>query len=120
MAYTFEWPSALPQYPDAGFSENIGALILRTPMDAGPAKQRKRGNSPNKMTVQYLMTTAQVELLENFVNDTLDSVARFGYYHPRKKTMVEVRVIPQSGDLFTVQYKAPGYWTVNLQLEILP
>lgn len=120
MAYTFEWPSTLPQYPDAGFSENIGALILRTPMDAGPAKQRKRGNSANKMTVQYLMTTEQVQLLDNFVNITLDSISRFGYLHPRTRVMVETRIIPQSGDLFTVQYKAPGYWVVNMQLEILP
>jgi hypothetical protein len=121
MAYTFEWPSSLPQHPDAGFTETMGSLILRTPMDGGPAKERKRGNSPGKMTVQYLMTTAQVETLGLFVDETLDSTSRFGWKHPRTLQMVEVRIIPQGGgDLYTVQYRAPGYWTVNLQLETLP
>lgn len=121
MAYTFSWPSTLPDYPERGFQESVGALIQRTSMDAGPAKQRRRGARPDTMSVQYLMTTAQVAILESFVLDTLDATTRFGYLHPRKRVMVEVRVIPQqNGELFTVQYLAPGYCTVSLQLEILP
>ena len=62
----------------------------------------------------------KVETLDNFINVSLDGVTRFGFLHPRKRVMEEVRVVPQNGDLFTVQYRAPGYWTVSLQLEILP
>lgn len=121
MAYAFEWPATLPKYPEKGFSESIGVLVLRTPMDAGPAKQRRRGARPNTMGVQYIMTTAQVETLTSFVIDSLDGTARFGYLHPRTKVMVEARIIPQQGgELFTTQYLAPGYWSISLQLEILP
>lgn len=121
MAYTVSWPATLPDYPERGFQETIGSLIQRTSMDAGPAKQRRRGARPDTMSVQYIMTTEQVEMLSTFILDTLDSTTRFGYLHPRKRVMVEVRVVPQgSGELFTVSYLAPGYHTVSLNLEILP
>ena len=59
MAYTYVWEPTLPQVPQKGFSESIGALILRTPMDAGPAKQRYRGRRSNTMQLTFIMTTQQ-------------------------------------------------------------
>lgn len=121
MAYSFTWPSSLPQAPQKGFQETIGALILRTNMDAGPAKQRRRGARPDTMDVQFIMTTDQVQTLTDFVLDQLDGTARFGFTHPRKNTVVEVRIVPQQdGQLFTTAYLAPGYWNVSLKFEILP
>jgi hypothetical protein len=33
----------------------------------------------------------------------------------------EVRIVPQGeGDYYTLSYVAPGYYTVNLTLEVLP
>jgi hypothetical protein len=121
MAYTYVWEPTLPQAPQKGFTESIGALILRTPMDAGPAKQRYRGRRSNTMQVTFIMTTAQVATLDNWILNTLRGTARFGFPHPRKGTMVEARIVPQGdGALFNTAYIAPGYWNISLQLEILP
>lgn len=121
MAYAYTWPTSLPQSPQKGFTETGGALILRTPMDAGPAKQRYRGQRPQTMQVSFIMTTAQTQTLETFAKDTLKGTARFGFTHPRLQTIVETRIIPQGeGQLYSFTYLAPGYWTVSLQLEILP
>lgn len=121
MAYTFSWPASLPQSPQRGFSETTGTNIIRTPTDSGPAKLRYRGLKPSKMNLTFMMTDAQVQTLESWVTGTIKGVARFGFTHPRKGTTVECRLVPQGeGDLYTVTYLAPGYWTVAIQMEILP
>jgi hypothetical protein len=121
MAYSYVWPTSLPQSPQKGYSETGGVLVLRSPMDSGPAKQRRRGARPQTMQLSFIMTSAQVAVLENFVEDTLRGTARYGFRHPRTQAMVEVRIVPQSdGVMYTNTYLAPDYWTVSLQLEVLP
>lgn len=121
MAYSYVWPTSLPQSPQKGYSESGGVLVIRTPTDSGPAKQRKRGNKPQILNVQFIMSTAQVTTLETFIKTTLGGVTRFGFPHPRLGTVSEVRVVPQGeGDLYNLSYVAPGYYNVQLQLEILP
>lgn len=117
---TYTWPSTLPQVPQKGYTESIGANILRTPMDAGPAKMRYRGKRPDTLNVQFLMTTAQVTNLQSFVQDTLINIRRFNFTHPRTGSTVEVRIIPQSESMFSTSYVAPGYYQIGLQLEVLP
>jgi len=115
------WPTTLPQSPQKGFTETGGVLVTRTPMDSGPAKMRKRGNKPKTLSVSYLMTDAQVSALETFVKTTTQGTLRFQYPHPRLGTVSDVRIVPQGeGDYYTLSYAAPGYYTVQLQLEILP
>lgn len=122
MATTYSWPPSLPQYPEKGFSESGGVQILRTPMDQGPAKQRRVGKAPSTLNTTFFMTTAQVATLEDFVENTIKGVARFLIPHPRKLgTDAEVRIVPQgSTSFYTIQYNAPGYWNVQINLEILP
>jgi hypothetical protein len=121
MAYSYVWPPALPQAPQKGFSETGGVLILRSPMDAGPAKQRRRGQKPQTMQVSFIMSSAQVSVLEDFVENTIRGTSRFGFTHPRTGLVEEVRIVPQgSGDLYTLTYIAPEFWSVNMQLEVLP
>lgn len=121
MAYAYVWPTSLPQAPQKGFTETGGALIVRTQMDAGIAKQRRRGLSAQQMNATFILTTEQVSTFENFVSNTIKGVARFGFPHPRTNTMVEVRIVSQSeGTLYNLTYLAPGYWTLGIQFEILP
>jgi hypothetical protein len=92
-------------------------------MDAGPAKRRYRGKHAQTMQLTFVMTDTEVSTLETFVlgPNAIKGVARFGFKHPRTGLMKEVRMVPQGeGTLYTLNYLAPGYWTVSLQLEILP
>ena len=71
MAYTYIWPITLPQVPQKGFSETGGVNIIRTPTDAGPAKQRRRGKRPSTLNLSFIMTTAQTTQLESFIDNTI-------------------------------------------------
>lgn len=120
------WPTTLPQAPQKGYTESVGVNIIRSPMDAGPAKQRFRGKKGSILNLNFMMSTAQVTELETFIKDTLSGVKRFAFPHPRyagqvPQVTVEVRVVPQNeGQLFQLQYLAPGYWQVTTVFEILP
>lgn len=120
------WPSSLPQAPQRGFTETGGVLVVKTPMDSGPAKMRARGKKPGVLNLQFLMTKAQVATLENFVKNVIRGTVRFTFPHPRLHTeevpvIVEVRMMPQGeGDYYTLTYAAPDYYNVQLQLEIMP
>ena len=116
------WPTTLPQVPQKGFQETVGINILRSQTDAGPAKQRRRASRPNEMTLSFIMTTAECDILETFVKDTIKGVSRFTFPHPRKLgTNIDARIIPGStGEFFTLQYLAPGFWTTSLKLEVMP
>lgn len=115
------WPNTLPQSPQKDFQETIGINIVRSSMDAGPAKQRLRGRRPSMLNLSFIMTTSQTQTLETFVNTDLLGVKRFNFTHPRTGSIVECRLVPQGdGQFFTLQYRAPGYWQTNLQFEVLP
>lgn len=121
MAYAYIWPSTIPQKPNTDYSETSGVLILRTTMDAGPAKMRRRGKRTETMQVSFDMSTDQLDTLDAFIKDTLRGTARFGFPHPRLGTVVEARIVPQSdGGFYTIGYILPEYWRVSMQLEILP
>lgn len=119
-AYT--WPPSLPTSVDSsGFSESYGVLILSTPMDAGPAKRRRRGVKPRIMNVAFVMTNTQIATLETFINDTIKGTARFDFPHPRTGVVIEVRIIPNGdGDLFGVSYFSHDLYQVSLSLEQMP
>jgi hypothetical protein len=118
---SYTWPGSLPQKVRTDYTENAGVLILSTPMDAGPAKRRRRGNMPNTVNVGFYMTTAQVATLENFVQNTIKGTARFDFPQPRTGGTVEVRLVPQGdGRLYSVSYYSPTEWLVDMNLEIIP
>lgn len=116
------WPAApFPQTPQRGYQETIGTNIIRSAMDAGPAKQRLRSRRPSTMALQFLLTKAEVDTLQNFIDSTIYGVRRFNFTHPRTKASVECRLVPQGdGQFFTLSYVAPDYYTASLQFEVLP
>ena len=123
MAYTYIWPTTgnFPQVPQKGFTESIGVNIIRSSMDSGPAKQRRRSAKPNSMQLSFILTTANVTELERWIKNDIKGVARFGFPHPRLNTTVEARIVPSGeGQLFELKYLAPGYWETSLNFEILP
>ena len=121
MAFSYTWPALLPQNPQENYNESGGVLILRTPQDKGPAKQRRLGKRIKPMQCTFHMSSAQVDLLETFVEDTLRGTARFGFPHPRTGDIVEARLVAsQDGEMFQVSYVMLDVYNVSMDLEILP
>lgn len=121
MAYSYTWLGTLPQTPNIDYTETGGVNIVRTAMDAGPAKMRRRGNKPQTLNMTFTMSDSQVVLFEDFVKNTLRGTARFGFTHPRTGSVIEARLIPQSnGELYTISYINPVRYNVSLQMEVLP
>lgn len=118
---SISWPGTLPATPLKGFTESGGVLLSRTPMEKGMPKVRRLGQMPRVINMTFLMTDQQVIYLENFVYNTLKGVFRFNFSHPRTRVVEEVRIIPSGeGQLFTLTYLAPGYYNVDMQMEVLP
>jgi hypothetical protein len=116
--YSF-WLSTLPQEPNEdGFTETPPNIILRTPMDVGPAKVRKRlSTNIRSITVQYTLTPAQILILDDlYVNVLYSGAYSFDCVHPRTQDPITVRFVSPPS------YTAieGGMYKANLSLEILP
>lgn len=121
MAYSYLWPPSLPRAPRlGGYSETRGINILRTSMDAGPAKLRRRSNRPDTIQCVYRLDTAQLNTFRTFVDTTIGGVSRFGWPHPRTKQTVEARIVPADDGLYTVTALGRKYWDVQVTIEVLP
>jgi hypothetical protein len=122
MTTSIYWPSQpFPQSPQKGFTESQGVNVIRSPMDTGPAKMRRRGARPSVLNVSFILTSAQATSLETFVKTTLLGTRRFNFLHPRTSSYVEVRIVPQSdSEFYKLTYIAPGYWQTDLIFEVLP
>lgn len=113
------WPASLPQSPLLrGFLETAPDGILRTSMDTGPAKTRRRFTAAVRpFKYPLLLTTDQVETLDVFFEDTLASGAlSFTHVHPRTTVASTFRITNKP------QYTpvSGSKWTTSLDLELLP
>ncbi len=72
-----QWPASLPAaYLVAGYREQAGTNALRTQMDAGPAKTRRRFTAGVRtLQVRWQMTTRQKGTVDAFYHDTLEGGA---------------------------------------------
>lgn len=118
-----DWPATLPQVlPVAGYSETPPDTALRTQMDAGPAKVRRRFTAQVRpINATLILTAAQVQILDDFYVTTLEGGALpFDWIHPRDTasppTVVQFRFVRPP------QYAAlePDIWQAPVELEILP
>jgi hypothetical protein len=114
------WPPGLPQLVAVeGYDEAPPDLTVRTQMDAGPAKVRRRFTAGVRaLSLQLDLDSAQVETLDVFFDATLQGGAlAFDWVHPRTQAAATLRFVrppvyrPGASD---------AAWQAVLQLEILP
>ncbi len=114
------WPASLPQEPlTQGFSEQAPSTAIRSQMEAGPPKVRRRFTAGvRNIECQLRLTPAQVDTLDAFFGSTVAGGALpFDWKHPRGGTAVTFRFV-----------EPPSYtpvargtlWQASLRLEILP
>ena len=113
------WPVTLPTAPlVAGFEESPPDLCVRTQMDAGPAKVRKRYTAGVRdFSAAFVLTTAQLAIFDAFYLTTCNGGATpFDFTHPRTKASISVRFAgrPKYASASTTR------WHVSVPLEVLP
>ncbi|TAL39632.1 MAG: hypothetical protein EPN97_02085 [Alphaproteobacteria bacterium] len=113
------WPLTLPASPLVdGFRETPPDTVLRSAMDQGPAKLRRRTTAgTGALSMTYLLTRVQVDTLMDFFNDTLAGGAlSFDFTHPVGGAALSCRF-----------RQMPAYAPVNseyfraaIELEVMP
>lgn len=110
------WPASLPVPLRDGFGEAPPDTTLRSSMDTGPQKVRRRYTAgPRIFRLQYRMTTTQVAILDAFyITTSRAGSILFNWTHPRTGANVEARM------------KAPTYGAfeqfgeVSVEIEVMP
>ena len=108
------WPSTLPSYVlQQGYGEDLPDQVLRTPMEGGTMKSRRRFSARfDQIDIRLIMSAAQVATFETFYFTTLDGgVVVFDWTHPRKQVAATMQIIskvkisPADGDNYYVNFK---------------
>jgi hypothetical protein len=104
-----------------GYEEQLADTSLRTQMDAGPAKVRRRFTAGvTTFQVSLPMTTAQVATFETFFSTTIAGGAlAFDWVHPRTRAAVSMRIVTPPPPKIRPEAGAKT-WTVGFSVEILP
>lgn len=91
---TATWPVSLPPRPTLqGYSEELPSTAIRSAMDTGPAKVRRRFTAAAiPFKVRWMLNASQVEDFRNFFrNDVYDGSLSFMMEHPRTGDSTEFR-----------------------------
>ena len=77
MADELSWPSAvLPRPSFEGYSLEPVDSVLRTEMESGPARQRRRySNAPTRIPVRWRFTASQMAVFEGWFNHKAEAGA---------------------------------------------
>lgn len=112
------WPATMPQnLLISGYSESPPSVVLRTTMDIGPVKLRRRTTSAIRpVTGEQVITSAQLAEFKAFYNtDLYGGALRFSWIDPVTEEAVEMRFTESPS--WTPE---DGFYRLRLNLEILP
>jgi len=112
------FPDTLPAPLANSFQEQPANNIVRTQMDVGPAKVRRRTTANvRSISVAYVLSEAQLQTLETFfLTDAAGGALSFDFTHPRTGATVTARFTepPQYASMNGL------YYQVTVSLEVLP
>jgi len=115
------WPTGLPNFEEPlvnEYEESPGTTTVRTQMDVGPDKVRRRTTAAvDQISVGYMMTKSQVSTFDGFYDSTTNQGAlRFDATHPRTGKMHEFRFreAPQISALGGLLFQG------KVKVEVLP
>ncbi len=119
------WPASLPQKPlIAGYGRSGKSVLIRSPMDSGPAKVRKRTNAGvQPLSLSFRMTTAQLEDFEEWFSGDLGEGA-FSFTLPNPEASSGTITVRMTGGAGAPPYdilpSVPGHWSVSFTAEVMP
>lgn len=119
-----DWPATLPQSQFLGLTYQAVDGRVRTAMDAGPAKMRRRFTGvPKNVDVPILLTGTQLATFNTFFHTTLaEGVLSFNWDSPIDDSSVKFRFRAPVAWRLETGDSAPGnrLWSGTMQLEIMP
>lgn len=111
-------PSIVRKFSASGFSEKTPNVVVRTSMDAGPVKIRRRFTAGVRPIVGKMkMKSSELATFDTFFNTTLNGGALpFDWTHPRTGVAATYRFTEEP------EYTADegDWWLVSMKLEIMP
>jgi hypothetical protein len=115
------WPLDLPRFDEtlvADYEETLTKTSVNSEVDVGPPKVRQRTTVPiGEMKVGYWMSRDQVNILERFIDSTLQQNSRaFEATHPRSGKAIKARL----KEMPRYEPKTANYFKVTFKIEILP
>lgn len=120
---TAAWPATVPDtFEASGFAYDSDSGVLRTDMDSGPAKARRRFTSTTKnMKGTIIMTRSQFQTWETWFQDTIfHGSLSFTMTDPVHGGSMTVRIVGSKGSK-PYSWSQNGVWvSLNLTIEKLP
>lgn len=113
------WPSTIPQAPAfTNYSASDADATIRTSMDAGPEKVRRRYTAVSEnLTCSFVMSRTEHAVFQTFFRDTISRGATsFDWVHPETGVAVVCRIV----GVPTRQFVGPNHYNVSVQIEVLP
>ena|SRR5581483_3281963 len=88
------WPDTLPQQLLMdGYAETPPSNVIRSTMDQGPPKDRRRSTDAERLFSGTMeLTQDQIGIWEDFYYNTIDEVLPFDFPHPRTGATISVKV----------------------------
>lgn len=117
------WPSTLPQLPLAdGYSESPQSQVLRSSMDAGPPKTRRRFTAATRsIPMSVTLSNAQVVIFETWFDaDIQGGSLPFDMAQPRTGAVVSMLIAGEPPYQLTPIGTGSEYWRLTMQLEVQP
>lgn len=117
------WPTDLPRLPLAdGYSETPQSQVLRSSVDAGPSKTRRRFTAATReIPVNFTLTTAQADTFEAWFDaDIQGGSLPFDMTHPRTGATVSMLIAGDPPYQLTPIGTGREYWRLSMQLEVQP
>ncbi|MDR2768544.1 MAG: hypothetical protein LBB82_09505 [Treponema sp.] len=111
------YPENLPAVRASGFSSQYKDPVIRTQMDAGPAKQRLRYTAaPKQFSGAVILDEAEREIFETWFTQTLGfGTLRFIMRNPETGIHEEFRFTKAYGES-----ESDGFFEISMSLERLP
>lgn len=117
------WPATLPQcFITDTVTWQLGDGRLRTPMEAGPAKSRRRSSAvSDHLSGQMKLSAAQWADLKTFVRTTVQDSDTFTFPDPDGGGASGTDLLVRFGESEPGAARlGRGFWMVSLDLEVLP
>lgn len=111
------WPTTLPEFVlREGFREGFKDLVIRSKMDTGASKRRRRfSDGPEEHKFPLFLTSAELDIFKEFYETELASGAlSFQKIHPRTEVL---ETWAFTGPIPPVTAIGPDVYSVILPLE---